>query len=78
MLRYRREVGLSFAPKTDLAKLYCKHLAILRQRRQDVLTVAPDRRDILKALDKKRERRERELAEVLAGRAPDPDGSDDD
>lgn len=78
LLRYRRDVGLSFAPKTDLAKLYRRHLAIVRQRRMDVLAVAPDRRDILKALDKKRERRERELAEVLAGRTPDPDESDDD
>jgi glycosyltransferase involved in cell wall biosynthesis len=78
LVRYRRGMGLSSRKDMDPAKLLQVDLATLRQRRADVLKVAPDRRDILKALDKKQARRERELAEVLAGGTPTPDGSDDD
>jgi len=77
LVRYRRGQGLSLRRNMDPARLLEVDLATLRQRRLDVLKVAPDRRDILRALDKKQARREGDLAEVLAGGTPRPDGPND-
>jgi glycosyltransferase involved in cell wall biosynthesis len=70
LLRYRRDIGLSFQSKTDQSRKIALDLATLRQRRLDTLAVLPDRADILRAIDKKLEKRERQLAEALSGKAP--------
>ncbi|NHB75231.1 glycosyltransferase [Rhodobacter calidifons] len=77
LLRYRRSIGLSFQSKEDQVRKLRQDLAIMRQRRADVLRHCPDRRDILKAIARKEERRQRALDDVLAGRQiEDPEGED--
>lgn len=68
LLRYRRAIGLSFQSKEDRVKKLEQDLAVLRQRREDVLKVVPDRRDILKAIARKQDRRQQQLEDVLSGR----------
>ena len=77
LLRYRRDIGLSFQSKDDPNRKLGRDIAILRQRRLDSLAVLPDRADILRSIDKKLEKRERQLAEALAGAAPVTDGDED-
>ena len=77
LLRYRRDIGLSFQKKDDQLGQYRRHLAILRQRRLDCLAVLPDRKDILKSIDRKYKRREGQMSQLLAGNAvTDPDADD--
>ena len=78
LLRYRRSIGLSFQSKEDRVQRLRQDLATLRQRRADVLHLCPGRRDILKAIDRKEEQRQRELDDVLAGRQTDADPGEDD
>ncbi len=77
LLRYRRDIGLSFQSKDDPNRKLGRDIAILRQRRLDSHAVLPDRADILRSIDKKLEKRERQLAEALAGTAPVNDGDED-
>lgn len=67
LLQYRRDIGLSFQSTDDPEKRLRHDIAVLSQRRRDVLTVAPSRRDILKAISRKQEKRERELDALLNG-----------
>jgi glycosyltransferase involved in cell wall biosynthesis len=78
LLRYRRDIGVSFQSRDDRGKQLRRHLAILNQRMLDVQTIAPGRRDILKSIERKRERRVREIAELLADAGPGPALPDDD
>lgn len=78
LLRYRRSIGLSFQSKEDRVRKLRQDLAIMRQRRADVLHLCPDRRDILKAIARKEERRQRALDDVLAGRLTDAEPAEDD
>lgn len=66
LLQYRRNVGLSFQSKEDSVKKLRSDVAVLKQRRQDVVSVAPDRKDILRAIDKKLEKRQTQLRDTTA------------
>ncbi len=76
LVRYRRGIGLSARQRSDPARLLEVDRATLRQRRSDCLAVAPERADILQAIDRKQAKRDRELAAVLAGAPPDTDADD--
>lgn len=65
LLRYRRSIGLSFQSKDDLEKKLNSDIAVLQQRRRDVLAVAPHRKDILTSIDRKLKRREGTLKDFL-------------
>ncbi|WP_149588021.1 glycosyltransferase family 2 protein [Tabrizicola flagellatus] len=78
LLRYRRSIGLSFQSRDDRVRQLRQDLATLRQRRADVLHFCPDRRDILKAIARKEERRQHELDDVLSGRQSDLPADEDD
>ncbi len=69
LVRYRRDVGLSFEGKGDDLKRIGISLAVLRQRKLDVLRFAPHRRDVLKSLDRKTEKRLAEREALLADAA---------
>jgi hypothetical protein len=70
LLRYRQGLGLSFQPKDDVVRNLERDIAVLTQRKRDCLVVFPDRTDILRVLDKKREKRERQLEEARAAVRP--------
>jgi glycosyltransferase involved in cell wall biosynthesis len=73
LVRYRRGIGLSVRHKSEPEKHLRVDLATLHQRRRDCLAVAPERTDILKAIDKKLAKRERELASLAAGEPVAPE-----
>lgn len=77
LLRYRRNIGLSFQTRDDRVRQLRLDLATLRQRRADVLHLCPERRDILKAIARKEEQRQRELEGVLAGQHTAGDAGED-
>lgn len=65
LLDYRREVGLTArkSSDTDFDLRYLRmDIASFRQRLKDTRKIAPDRADIIHALERKIEKRERQLA----------------
>lgn len=75
LVGYRRGAGLSFdrgEGEAETRKNFEIDLATLRQRRADLLAVAPDQKAALRAIDRKIAKRQGQLAE-LDGAAPDPD-----
>ncbi len=75
LVRYRRGIGISFGSKKDALKKLNIDVAVLRQRTLDCLRVAPDRRDILKSLARKLEKRLNERDMLLSGQAAFADDS---
>lgn len=71
LLRYRRDIGLSFQSKKNREKELRRVLSVLEQRRLDVTSFAPERGDILQSIKRKRKRSARELEAVLSGAVPD-------
>jgi glycosyltransferase involved in cell wall biosynthesis len=70
LVRYRRDLGLSFQSKDDTEMKLRRDIGVLRQRRRDVLTVAPDRHDILKSIARKHDKRKLQLEEFLGNATP--------
>jgi glycosyltransferase involved in cell wall biosynthesis len=72
LLRYRRGIGLSFLDMSNRLDLLGREVNVLRQRYRDTLAFDPSRRDILRSIEGKRDRREREIAALLASAPEKP------
>lgn len=66
LLRYRRDIGVSFMSKGEPLKKLDIDIAVLRQRALDCQKVAPERDDILRSIRRKLEKRTEERARLLA------------
>lgn len=76
LVRYRRGIGVSFASKKDEMKRLDLNINVLHQRTLDVQRIAPHRKDILKSLGRKLEKRLAQREAATTGQAVNDDDED--